>query len=375
MKINLLVRDYKYKYGLSRYTASICNALANKKIDYSLVTPAYPFPIDAVHKALKPFGLNTKRFFTTYPLSASLCVNTLTHLTTQQMASLLWLNPYLHPTVVTVHDIVPHLVRHDREQSTFRHPIDHYFDNLAMKGLLQADVIIAISQFTRNTIIEALSCPEEKIRVIFYGLDHKVFKPVEVTDTFRARYHLPAENRYLVYVGAESPRKNLPTLLKVFSKLVAKYPELRLIKVGTPEYLQQYNELQILIQELDLENFVIFVDHPPEEDLVAFYNLADIFVFPSMYEGFGMPPLEAMACGTPVVCSNAASLPEVVGDAAVTLDPSDTQAWVAAIEQVLNDTALQSDLRERGLKRARQFTWERTAQKTLEVYQELFPFG
>jgi glycosyltransferase involved in cell wall biosynthesis len=164
-------------------------------------------------------------------------------------------------------------------------------------------------------------------------------------------------------------------LIKVFSKLVVKYPELRLIKVGTPEYLQQYDELQFLIQELDLENFVIFVDHPPEEDLVAFYNLADIFVYPSMYEGFGMPPLEAMACGTPVVCSNAASLPEVVGDAAVTLDPDDTQVWVAAIERVLNDTALQSDLRERGLKRARQFTWERTAQKTLEVYQELFPFG
>jgi glycosyltransferase involved in cell wall biosynthesis len=148
-------------------------------------------------------------------------------------------------------------------------------------------------------------------------------------------------------------------------------PNVKLIKVGSPEYLGHLEQLKQLTYELSLEGSVLFLDHPPEEDLVALYNLAALFVFPSLYEGFGLPPLEAMACGTPVVCSHAASLPEVVGDAALMVDPYDVDGLAAAMERVLRDADLRQDLRERGLARASQFTWERTARQTVAVYREV----
>ena len=144
-----------------------------------------------------------------------------------------------------------------------------------------------------------------------------------------------------------------------------------ILKIGTPEYIPQYQKLKALIQDLSLEDNVTFINHPTEEDLVAFYNVADLFVFPSIYEGFGLPPLEAMACGTPVVCSNAASLPEVVGDAAITFDPYDTAAIAGAMQRVLEDPELAAELRQKGLARASQFTWERTARETIAVYQKV----
>lgn len=325
----------------------------------------------AAHALLAPFGFDARTFFTTYPVAAALDRGALKHLTTQQMATLLWTSADVHPAVVTVHDIVPYLVRHDPEQSTFRHPFDVWFDRLAMKGLKTADRLIAISQYTKTTLLEALACPEEKIDVVLQGVDQTVFRPVPVSSDFRSRYGLDGGSRYVLYVGAESPRKNLPRLLQAFALLRQRMPDVRLVKVGTPEYLPQFRQLTQLIDTLDLGQHVRFLDHLPEEDLVAFYNAADLFVFPSLYEGFGLPPLEAMACGTPVVCSNAASLPEVVGDAAITVDPYDVEALAEAMYRVLGDPDLQQDLRRRGLERAAGFTWERTARETVQVYQEV----
>lgn len=372
LKIQIAVREYNEKFGLARYTEAILRALEQTETPYSLVSPRYPAAVRAVHRVLTPFGLDVRRFFTTYPLAASLEKGALKHLSAQQMATLLWTSRHIHPVVVTVHDIVPYLVRHDREQSTFRHPFDVWFDRMAMEGLKKADRLIAISQYTKKTLVEALGCPEEKIEVVLYGVDHAVFRPLPVSSGLRERYGLEGGCRYLLYVGAESPRKNLPRLVKAFAMLRERMPDLRLIKVGTPEYLAQFRKLKELLGELSLEPFVHFVNHPPEEDLVALYNMADVFVFPSLYEGFGMPPLEAMACGTPVVCSNAASLPEVVGDAALTVDPYDVEALAQAVCRVLIEPDLAADLRGRGLGRAARFTWERTARETVEVYRQVW---
>jgi len=371
LEIQLVVRQYKEMFGLARYTAAILQALQEAGTPYSLVSPSYPLPVRAANALLAPFGFDVHRFFTTYPVAAALDGGALKHLTAQQMATLLWTSADIHPAVVTVHDIVPYLVRHDREQSTFRHPFDVWFDRLAMMGLKRADRLIAISQHTKETLVEALGCREEKIDVVLYGVDHAVFRPVPVSADFRSRYGLDGGRRYLLYVGAESPRKNLPRLLQAFAMLRKRMPDVRLLKVGTPEYLPQFRQLQRLIHDLELTQHVRFVDHPPEKDLVAFYNAADLFVFPSLYEGFGLPPLEAMACGTPVVCSSAASLPEVVGDAAITVDPYDVEALSQAMHRVLSDPDLRQDLRRRGLERAEGFTWERTARETVQVYTEV----
>ena len=153
-----------------------------------------------------------------------------------------------------------------------------------------------------------------------------------------------------------------------------KMPHVRPVKVVTPEYMPKFPQLKQLIPELALERSFQFINHPPGEDLVAAYNIADLFVFPSPYQGFGLPVLEAMACGTPVVCSNVSSLPEVVGEAAVTVDPCDVEALAEAMHRVLADADLQQDLRRRGLERAAGFTWEQTARETAVVYQEVLHF-
>jgi glycosyltransferase involved in cell wall biosynthesis len=320
---------------------------------------------------MTPFGFDVRRFFATYPVAASLEGKALKHLTTQQMGTLLWLNRSIHPAVITVHDIVPYLVRRDKEQRAYCHPLEAWLDRIALLGLHRAERLIAISQSTKETLISALSCPEEKIEVVLYGVDHAVFRPSPVPQGLRTHYGLDSDVYHILYVGAESPRKNLLRLVRAIAKLKARMPNVKLIKVGSPEYLGHLEQLKQLTYELSLEGSVLFLDHPPEEDLVALYNLAALFVFPSLYEGFGLPPLEAMACGTPVVCSHAASLPEVVGDAALMVDPYDVDGLAAAMERVLRDADLRQDLRERGLARASQFTWERTARQTVAVYREV----
>ena len=133
----------------------------------------------------------------------------------------------------------------------------------------------------------------------------------------------------------------------------------------------KYARILQAVEELELEAHTIFTGYIPDEDLPAIYSGADLFVFPSLYEGFGLPPLEAMACGTPVVCSNAASLPEVVGDAAIMVDPYDVEGLAQAMRRVLADRDLQEDLRQRGLERAKLFSWEKTARETMQVYEKV----
>lgn len=371
MKIQFLIRGHKSKYGISRYTDTICKALANEQVEYSLAFPRFPLPVRAADKLLSRFGFDVQQFFSTFPVSTTLDRGGIVHLIDQQMASALYFDRPRSPVVITVHDIVPYLVRDDREQSTFRHPFDRGFDALAMRGLKRADHIIAISQYTKRTLVDTLSIPAERISVILYGLDHETFRPITVDDAFRQRYGLDRDHQYVVYVGAESPRKNLPRLVHAFARVKANRPAVKLIKVGTPTYLAQFQELKALIGELGLEKDVIFVDHPPEQDLVGFYNLADVFVFPSLYEGFGMPPLEALACGAPVITSNATSIPEVVGDAAIQVDPYSVDALAGAIERVLASPSLQAELSEKGQARAAAFDWSHTARETLAIYRRL----
>jgi alpha-1,3-rhamnosyl/mannosyltransferase len=202
---------------------------------------------------------------------------------------------------------------------------------------------------------------------------------VAVLETMRRKYALP--ERFVLYLGSNKPHKNLVRLVEAWFQVsrskfqVATTSDvkrgtwnLKLVLAG--HWDPRYPQAQQRAAELRLEDSVRFLGDVSEADLPALYNLATIFAFPSLYEGFGLPPLEAMACGTPVACANTSSLPEVVGDAALLFDPLDVEGMAATIAQTLSDASLRAALRARGLARARLFSWERTAKETLMAYRE-----
>jgi glycosyltransferase involved in cell wall biosynthesis len=371
MQVELFVSRYTSMIGLARHSEAMEKYLALSGVDYRVVYPQHPFILKAADILLKPLGFDLNTFANTFPVSAQFSKGAVKHFTTQMMASLLTFKPRLGKVVISVHDIVPYMMRDDPDQNQYRRVYDRWIDDWAMKNVRKADRIIAISDYTGRMLVEHLSCPREKIRVVHNGLDHDLFFPLEPSEAFKARYGLSPENRYLLYVGSENPRKNLPRLVQAFALARGKMPNLKLLKIGAPNHPGQYALLQSLISKLGLEDAFIWVGQVPNQDLVSFYNVADAFVFPSLYEGFGLPPLEAMACGTPVICSNSASLPEVTGNAALQVDPLDVDGIAAAIVRLMEDPILREDLRNQGLVWATQFTWAKNIQKTIEVYREV----
>jgi glycosyltransferase involved in cell wall biosynthesis len=271
------------------------------------------------------------------------------------------------PYIITVHDLIRYFEL--RRQSTFiQHPNlrDHVYLSMDYKGIKKAAHIIAVSHSTKRDLIHHLAIAEERISVVYEGIDHQVFRPVE---------RRLVDHPYLLYVGTEQPRKNFVGLLRAFRILKRQngFKDLKLVKVGRSGGLDNEFRDQTIraIRELSLSNDVIFTDYIPEEDLPAYYSGAECFVLPSLYEGFGFTPLEAMACGCPVIVSNAASLPEIVGDAALLVDPGDISGLVGSFQVVLTDRGMRRKLVSKGLERAKLFSWENTARETLNVYESI----
>ncbi len=269
-------------------------------------------------------------------------------------------------TVFTFHDAIYALF------PQYHLPLNRLFLGLMMPRFLRrADAIIAVSECSKRDAVRLYGIDPARIGVIYEGVDAR-FRPV--TDParlaqVRARYNLP--ERYVLYVGTIEPRKNLTTLLEAWSKIRISNFEFRnsLVIGGKTGWL--YEGFFARLRELGLEDEVLLPGYIADEDLPAVYSAASVFVFPSLYEGFGLPPLEAMACGTPVVCSSASSLPEVCDEAALLVEPTDVPALIQAMSRVLSDAPLRATLRARGLAQAAQFTWERTARETLAVYREV----
>jgi len=357
--------------GTSRYATELYRGLQAAGVDVRLSYPARaPIP-GPVQGGLKRLGLDAQAFFASYPLRAQLDKVDVYHVTTQTMATLLFFQRFPRPVVVTVLDIIPYLVRHDKNLNTSRHIVEYLFYRLALAGLKRADALIAISEYTKRTLVEALRLPVEKIHVVYPAVDHERFCPLEVPSWFWTKYRLDREARYVLYVGSDDPRKNLRTLVRAFALVKERYGDVKLLQVGAAHFVRERRSLLALIAQLGLQEHVLFFDSVPDEDLPLFYNVAQVFVMPSLYEGFGLPALEAMACGTAVVCSNAASLPEIVGDAATLVPPDDAHVFAEAISLVLSDIALRAEKVTSGLRRAAEFTWERTAQAAIEVYRQV----
>ena len=272
------------------------------------------------------------------------------------------------PTIITIHDVIRLLLPSYRVGTKRKLYLD-----LVSRAARKASLIITISQHARQDIVNTLNIPPERIRVIYLAAGDEfspVLDPVVLAET-RSRYGL--NDRYILYLGGLDQRKNVLQVVRAFAALCRQSDDshLQLFIAGDPDKRSGplFPDPRPVAAELGITNQIIY-RFVKEEDKAAIYSGASLFVFPSLYEGFGLTPLEAMSCGTPVICSNCSSLPEVVGNAAISLDPHDTQAWVQAMKSVLNNPTLQADLRDRGLRRSAQFTWRKSAAETLAVYEE-----
>jgi glycosyltransferase involved in cell wall biosynthesis len=271
------------------------------------------------------------------------------------------------PTVVTVHDLIPVLLPAYRGSALVR-----VYTRLVAAGARRADAIITDSESSKRDIVAHLKVDPQHVHVIPLAAGPQ-FQPAmpEAIEYARSRYRLP--DRYVLYLGGFDLRKNVPTLLEAFAQLSRERPgpsEVGLVIAGQlPAADTDFspNPRRIAAQ-LGIEESVVLPGWIDEADKPALYSGAELFVFPSMYEGFGLPVLEAMACGTPVVTSNRSSLPEVVGQAGLTVDPRTPEALAQAMASILGDDARRQAMRQASLVQAGHYSWERTARATIEVY-------
>jgi len=276
------------------------------------------------------------------------------------------------PYVLTVHDLLEHMYG-TRDSSSLRRSLHFY---LTRRVLRRAARVIAVSQFTKNEIEKLLAIPDAHIEVVYNAIDERFLRG-HATD---ADLDLIAQ-RYLVnypfilYAGAIRPHKNVVRIIEAFSALKSElqkeqqYPDLKLIIIG--DDLSSHPRLRRTVVRSGVQNDVRFLGFVPIEVLRIFYDVAKIFVFPSLYEGFGLPPLEAMAHGTPVVTSNTSSLPEVTGNAALLVNPENVFEIQRGLQRALLDPVLRAQMKQRGYEQAQRFSWTTSVSRILEIYREV----
>lgn len=270
-------------------------------------------------------------------------------------------------TVVTVHDMV-----YKAFPETVRARTKYMLDMGLKSSMKRADLIVTDSEFSKTEILKYFPQHESKLRVVPCGVDLEKFRPCETPERIpEVKKSLEIEGEYFLYLGTIEPRKNLERLIEayhIFSQRVSDAP--KLVLAGGKGWL--YDSIFAKVQELNLDKQVIFTKYVPSEDMNPLMCGALAFVFPSIYEGFGMPPLEAMACGVPVLTSGEASLPEVTGDCAVICEAFSSESIAEGLLRLYSDENLRRDLSKRGLERAKSFSWENSARILYNVYRELF---
>ena len=286
---------------------------------------------------------------------------------------LFWVPQYMPcPYVVTVHDLLEYLYPQKGGSSWKRWMQDY----LTRRTLARTARILAVSNSTRTDLMRLFRIAGSKIEVVYNAIDERFRRghaSLEDKQFISERYQV--NYPFLLYAGNIKPHKNIGRIIEAFAALKAelekenRYTDLKLIIIG--DELSKHPDLRRTVVKAGMQNDVRFLGFVPIDVLRIFYDAAKIFVFPSLYEGFGLPPLEAMALGTPVVTSNASSLPEVVGDAAVLVNPENVFEIMRALHRVLIDQALRDRLKERSYRQAQRFSWEVSAQRILQVYQEV----
>ncbi len=259
----------------------------------------------------------------------------------------------LKPFVATVHDLIPF--------TSPRWSGDHLIKR-SMRELVNAQRLICVSYYAKEELLHFIDIEPSKVKVVYNGMDHNCFKQRDKSIS-RNTLGLSADNVLVLHVGSEEPRKNIPTLIQAFHKFHRVIPNSVLIRVG-----ERTEAVQRLVREYGLEGKVIYYKNVT--NLEYFYNAADMCVFPSTLEGFGFPPLEAMASGCPVIASNSTSIPEVVGDAGILLDPLDVDDIAYWMGKVHSEEELRSKVIAEGFKQSNKFSWDNCARDTFKVYEE-----
>lgn len=348
--------------GIGRYAVNLARALRSiaPDLDLQLLCDStakslrwVPTNLPVTYLPISPFSLQ-QQWRVRQPL--------------RQLKATLYHSPYYLmpyrpgvPTVLTAYDVIP--LVYPRYYTTAQRLVFRLAHALALKT---ARITLAISEATKVDLVRRLGAQPDRIRVTPLAADPR-FAPQSTAaiQTARGKYGLP--DRYLLYVGSNKPHKNLMRLVSAFASRQIPTSDLQLIIAGSWD--NRYPEARQLAAQHDHIRFLGPID---DADLPALYGGALAFVFVSEYEGFGLPPLEAMACGAPVIAGNTSSLPEVIGDAGLLVDPHDVRAITAALTRLIDDERLRAELKLRGLERAAQFSWERTARLTLAAYHAVW---
>ena len=300
------------------------------------------------------------------------------HCDVLHIPTLFWLPPYLPPCpyLVTVHDVLDYMYR-ATNGGGIRGALNFYSTRYVLQ---HAARILAVSNFTKNDVARLFGIPFNRIEVLYNAIDER-FLLGHATDKerefIRERYQVTYP--FILYAGRISPHKNLVRIIEAFSALKTElarenqFPDLKLIIIG--DEVSRHPDLRRTVIRGGVQNDVRFLGFVPIDVLRIFYDTAKLFVFPSLYEGFGLPPLEAMAHGTPVVTSNASSLPEVVGNAAILVNPENVFEIMRAMQRALTDQALRDKLKSRGYEQVRRFSWETSAKRLAEVYEAVASSG
>lgn len=343
----IIERKYKNNLKIPSSPQSGVNSQSKSK------TPT--FVVDLVKKTLK----TTDKYRYIRTVKNKIKEGNVKHITSQEFAYI-QNSLEMDKTIITCHDLIPWVYEKDRSQ--------FWKDNIS--GLKKADAIITISEFSKDEIIKHLDCSAKNVYIVKDAVDHAVYYKNRDKSILRS-LNILNEEFIVLYVGSETPRQNVPVLIKAFSKLKKKVPNIKLVKIGESQSYGARENILKLINDLHLQEDVIFVGYVPEEDMPRWYNAADVLVYPCEYAGFGLPPLEAMACGTPVITSNTTSLPEVVGDAGIMIDPHDIDLMADKMYEILINNGLSDDLVKKGIERAKLFSWDDSAQATLKVYEDI----
>ncbi len=359
MKIVIAAWHLKdFNVGLGRYSRALIEALGRVDIEnqYEILMPSesHRFPERPnMHYRLIRFPFFKRRF---WEQVAPLLVgpHDLLHLPYDSCVA--WKRGKL---VVTIHDVKPFLFDSLRPRRSLARAIEK---RLAGDKWQRIDHILTDSDHSRRDIEQLFGVPSERITVVYPGVDLDRFRPVPMEEGGPVR-------PYILSVAGADPTKNVEALIEAFAGMSSNVRDGHdLVLVGD---FRRRPELRERTVRLGIEKHTTFAGVVDDDRLIALYRRAALFVFPSRYEGFGLPVLEAMACGCPVVCSNASSLPEVAGDGAILVDPADTLALSRQMDRALTEPSLREGLRERGLRQAARFSWERTARETVKVYERV----